>query len=252
MTGGGNRSLGGKLAALRTNVEVFGLAHTARAVLAHAHLVSGPTPDGFDRRYGVSTGGEVEVADSDLPGPHRAHAVKYQATHERVMEHVLAHLPVRPETTSFVDVGCGKGKAVLMAAMRPFAFVLGVELSPAYCAIARRNLARFPAEARRCEDVEILCADATAFPLPAGDTAYYLFNPFEAPVLEPLLERIRTTAEAATRTAVATGTPAPRVLVAFCNPRVGTELLDRMGFRCLRETVVISPDWNWSLWEWPG
>ena len=106
--GSTNRSVAGKLTALRNHLRVFGLAETTRAVLAHFGLSHRPAQDQFDSRHDVSTEGEIEVGDSDIPGPARAHAIKYQPTHEKVLADVLARLPGVREETVFVDLGSGK------------------------------------------------------------------------------------------------------------------------------------------------
>jgi len=225
-----------KLGIVRDNARVFGLVATVRAVIAHA--IAPPPGDRFDQRYGVSTLEEVPVVDSDITGPNREHATAYQATHAQVLRDVLESLPVDHATTSFVDIGSGRGRALLMAAEYPYASVIGVELSPDHCRIAEENLSRYRGP-RACTDVRVLCADACTFELPAGPTVFYLFNPFQRPVLERVLARI----DASARTA-----PRP-IHIAYCNPAAGTDLLEAHGFHMVRATRVIQPWWSWSLWK---
>jgi hypothetical protein len=233
-----NRPLGGKFVALRNNLRLFGFAETLRAVLAHFHLTGRPSVDRFDRRHGVSTDGEIEVEDSDITGPSRPHAIKYQATHERVLQDVLAALPISHEDYVFVDLGSGKGRVLLAAAQHPFARVVGVELSPAYCEAARHNIST-ALTAPRCTDVEVLCGDVCDYALPAEKLVLYLFNPFEVPVLQRVLDRIARSLVHRPRD----------VLIAYCNPIAGRDLLEKAGFERLSETPVINPDWTWSLWR---
>jgi SAM-dependent methyltransferase len=108
-----------------------------------------------------------------------------------VMEYWIAdqsHAPI--EGYSFVDLGCGKGRAVMMASGYRFREVVGVELHSVLAEIADANLAVWTAAGRSVCPVRIVCQDATEFAFPQGACLIYLFNPFAAPVMERLIERI--------------------------------------------------------------
>jgi SAM-dependent methyltransferase len=79
---------------------------------------------------------------------------------------------------TFLDLGSGKGRTLLMASDYPFRRILGVELLPALDRIAQENLRQYKNESQQCFTLESICADATQFPLPAGPLVIYLFNPF--------------------------------------------------------------------------
>jgi SAM-dependent methyltransferase len=91
------------------------------------------------------------------------------------------------EEFSFLDVGAGMGRAVLLAAELPFRQVLGVELNPTLARIARRNLTVWRASGRVRTAMKIISGDAVEFSLPAGPCLTFLFNPFGAPVMRRLL-----------------------------------------------------------------
>lgn len=79
---------------------------------------------------------------------------------------------------TFLDLGSGKGRTLLMASDYPFRRIVGVELLPSLHAIAQENLAKYKSESQKCFALESVCADATAF-LPPGDPlVIFLFNPF--------------------------------------------------------------------------
>ncbi len=101
----------------------------------------------------------------------------------------MEYLTIPPRRAIFIDLGAGMGRAVFLAAQRPFRQVVGVEFSPALCQIARENLARFKG-ALRCRDVRIMRRDARYYPLPKGDAVVYLFNPFRGPVLTAVARRL--------------------------------------------------------------
>jgi SAM-dependent methyltransferase len=87
-----------------------------------------------------------------------------------------AHFDFRDFT--FVDLGSGKGRTLLMASDYPFRRIIGVELLPSLHQIAEENVSRYKSDSQKCFDLESICADASAFPLPDGPLVLYLFNPF--------------------------------------------------------------------------
>jgi hypothetical protein len=79
---------------------------------------------------------------------------------------------------TFIDLGSGKGRTLLMASDYPFRRIVGVELLHSLHQIAEENLRLYKNEAQKCFALESMCADATAFPLPNDPLVIFLFNPF--------------------------------------------------------------------------
>ncbi len=90
------------------------------------------------------------------------------------------------------------GRAVLLAALRPFARVIGIERSPALAEIARQNIRRSKSKLNH-ENVEIVEVDACEYAVPADVSVIFLFNPFRGEVLDDVLKRIRQSLEATPR-----------------------------------------------------
>ena len=120
----------------------------------------------------------------------------YQPTVEAEFAEIMQQLAaVDFERFTFIDMGSGKGRVLLMAAMYPFARVLGVEVQPELDAIAQRNILAFAEPGRQCRQLESLCADAREFDFPAGDLVVYLFNPFPDYVLRDVLAKLIANAQ---------------------------------------------------------
>ena len=124
-------------------------------------------------------------------------------------EALLDASPLDPATATFVDLGAGMGRVILLAARRPFRAVIGVEISPALVEIGRENLAGAIDPQRRARDVKIVRADAGQYALPHGDLVAYMYNPFRGPVLDAVVERLKSGARSA-RVAVLYHTPVER------------------------------------------
>jgi hypothetical protein len=152
----------------------------------------------FDLRYGVDTAGIVNPEQQDGAW---AHAVHYQAVPSRLFREVMHKLPIDPADCVFVDIGAGKGKAVLLASRMPFRRIIGVELSPRLADAANRNLSG-DRGARRSGPAEVVCGDAASFRFPHDPLVVYLFNPFDAQMLVQILSSLYASAVSAPRAIV--------------------------------------------------
>ena len=96
------------------------------------------------------------------------------------------------ERTVFLDVGAGKGRAMLLASQMPFLRVEGIELNPSLVAIAQHNIELWnkDPQASQLAPITLHHADATEHPLPAEPTLAFLFHPFEARILRNFLRHI--------------------------------------------------------------
>lgn len=146
----------------------------------------------FDLEFGVRTSGLV--AGRNLKSGHRAdrHNTAYFGVAPSVFREMIVRWrrlkPAAPiDQFTFVDLGAGMGRALLLAAEFPFRAVLGVELNPTLARIGRRNFALWRTAGRARSPMRMICRDAAEFELPPGPCVVFLFNPFGAPVLRRVL-----------------------------------------------------------------
>ena len=102
-------------------------------------------------------------------------------------EHEYKHLG----EFTFVDLGSGKGRVLLMAASYGFKRIIGVEYMPEWHRVADENIRKFVAEHKIAASIQNVCMDARDFDFPAGPLMVYLFNPFPEPIMAAVLERLR-------------------------------------------------------------
>jgi SAM-dependent methyltransferase len=99
--------------------------------------------------------------------------------------------PAAPvEETTFVDIGAGMGRAMLLAAEMPFRAVVGVELNPTLVRIGRRNLALWRKAGRARAPMRLVCGDAAEFAFSRGACVAFLFNPFGGAVMRRFLRSV--------------------------------------------------------------
>jgi SAM-dependent methyltransferase len=184
---------------------------TVRATIKHlrradpeAHRPASAPPQGphpFDAALGVQTGGFVGWRDLQAGGANDPYISGYFGVVPSVARRLIAAVPA-PADYVFIDIGCGKGRATIVASERPFRRVIGVEIAPALAEIARENARIVGA---RCPDrpaIEIACCDAAAFEFPAEPLVLFLYQPFERPVMRAVLARLQASLAAHPRPAV--------------------------------------------------
>ncbi len=146
----------------------------------------------FDQRHGVDTAGTVNLEEMDVPEELRGRAVRYEAVDPDFFAHVLGRASIGDRSRYlFIDLGSGKGRALLLAAQSGFRRVVGVELDPHLDAAARRNIGVFRWEHRQTE-FEQVNGDATAYPFPATPTVLFLNNPFDELLIGKVLDNVES------------------------------------------------------------
>ncbi len=232
-------SLRTKARILRDSVATLGVGGTLRRILVF-YLTYRPGEDrAFDRRHGTETSGLLMPPDWSFEDESlRDQAVGYVPSPPRVTRAMLRALDVPPEPFTFVDVGCGKGRVLLIAAERPFRQVVGVEASPALAAVARDNLERARGLRPRCHDLRVEIADAMTWPLPPGDLVLHLYHPFGPDLLSRFLRRVRD--------ALARDPRRLRLLYLREKPEIREVLVATPWLRRLRTVQCVDPLYSWA------
>jgi hypothetical protein len=114
----------------------------------------------------------------------------YQPTEPGAFQEMLDSLAIDYKQFTFIDLGSGKGRTLLMASDYPFRRILGVELLPALHRAAAENIRRYKSERQKCFVMDSVCGDASEFVFPAEPTVLYLFNPFPEAVLQRVVANL--------------------------------------------------------------
>ena len=186
--------------ALRTH----GPWRTARILGKRLHREFFPAPvptHPFDLEHGVETSGLLFAEHLASGHAHDDHINAYWGTAPSGFRGILEQWQETLEGTAygiedytFLDIGCGKGRVLMLASDAPFERIVGVELNPALTAIAERNMAKWSTAPHLCSDVHVLNVDALAAPIPKSPVVLYIYNSFNLYVMLPLLERLQTLA----------------------------------------------------------
>lgn len=134
----------------------------------------------FDVAHNVDTSGYVP---GDALTPSDLYNTAYYGISPSTLTRALERLPEPLHNFSFVDLGCGKGRALLVASQFPFLQILGVELAADLVPIAEANTASDPR-------IEIRLQNALTVAYPDAPLVVYLYHPFLSPQLRLVLANL--------------------------------------------------------------
>jgi SAM-dependent methyltransferase len=104
----------------------------------------------------------------------------YQPIEPQLLREMLSKLEIDFHQFTFIDIGSGKGRALLIASEYPFRKIMGIELMPELNEVAQANIRKLTAGKPEQINIQAICGDATQFAFPEGPVVVYLFNPLPA------------------------------------------------------------------------
>lgn len=153
-------------------------------------LRAAPAELAFDVRHHVRTWRGIRwLARARQRRQASPHARAYEGTGVADVATLLSYLPDDVGTFTFIDLGCGAGKALLIAWGRGFGRLIGVELSPKLASLARQNVIRYRGP-KGSGTVEITEGDARSITFPEGPIVLFLYDPFDGTVMGEVVERL--------------------------------------------------------------
>lgn len=142
----------------------------------------------FDLLNSVETGGARRLRGLTIDSPNRKHGVDYRAVYPDEFSRGMDALQFKNYGDyTFVDLGSGKGRALLLAQAYHFKRYVGVEFAKELHTQARANVLDYQRGGR---SIECLCMDATQYKFPEGPLVVFLYNPFGAEVMEKVAQNL--------------------------------------------------------------
>jgi SAM-dependent methyltransferase len=145
----------------------------------------------FDLEYGIDTSGLVDVRAIKRDAHVDGQLNPYMGSQPSIIRRAIATLGDIAGYT-FIDIGCGKGRPLIIASEHPFEHVLGYDISADLVKIANANgdamAKRFPAR----PPIRAIHADVTDMAMPSGNVVLFLFNPFGPELIATLLQKLET------------------------------------------------------------
>ncbi len=149
-----------------------------------------------EKKYGIHTTGADELLKLEKQGIDISHATIYMPVSYSLLEEIFKQLKLselsaanQQPQTHFLDIGCGKGRALCVAAHYGFEKLTGLDFSKDLCDMAKQNLSITKQQFPQIE-YKVINNDAFYFEIPGDANYIFLFNPFDEIIMSAVVNNI--------------------------------------------------------------
>lgn len=141
-----------------------------------------------EKKYGIHTMGIDNLLGAGS-AEDRSHASMYEPVNYYTSTRLLDYLEPADFTTTLLDAGCGKGRLLVMGAAYGFSDIIGIDFSKKMCDAAAVVCSGIK---NKYPDISITieCADARLYCIPETVGVIFLFNPFDAYVMDAFIKKV--------------------------------------------------------------
>jgi len=141
-------------------------------------------------KYGLrKTFAPVALKYLTIEGADIARSSPYEAVNYYMLEKLLKRFRHLSPLTSIVDLGCGKGRVMVVAAHLGFKKLIGIDFAKELCEEANENMRKAKAS---INDIEwkIVCGHVLDYTIQPHDAVFFMFNPFVEEIVNTFLDRL--------------------------------------------------------------
>lgn len=142
-----------------------------------------------EKKYHVDTIEIDKLKNLAVKGNNILHASIYQGCNYKVLEKGFDFISGLNHTNDFIDFGCGKGRALAVAAAYGFSDISGIDFAPALCNFAENNIKQLK-NLYPDTKFSIICEDAAGYKIKPAQTVFFLFNPFSQVIMLAVIKNI--------------------------------------------------------------
>jgi len=146
-----------------------------------------------EKKYGIKTTGADELSKLEEKGIDIEHATIYMPASYDLMEEMFSKANVST-SNHFIDIGCGKGRAMCVAAHFGVKKISGIDFSKEFCEEAKQNLLITQQQLQPFH-FKIYNNDAFYFDIPDDADYIFMFNPFDEVIMSGVIENIELSLE---------------------------------------------------------
>lgn len=152
-----------------------------------------------EKKYQINTTAPAELPDLTIQQGDISKSSRYEAVNFFILESLLQKMRSLDNVSSFSDLGCGKGRAMVVAAHFGFTRLKGVDFAKEVCEEAESNLQKtkqiFPGIS-----YGIICGNVTEYVVEPWESVFFMFNPFDNETIGIFLEKIEVSLRSSPRT----------------------------------------------------
>jgi SAM-dependent methyltransferase len=146
----------------------------------------------FDLKYGLDTQSPILIRHLETSAPGAEYANHYEGAAIPLVHRILRQLRVDLRQFTFIDLGSGKGRVLLVAAQYSFKSVIGIEFSKTLHDIAQSNISKFVEQGLTKTPPRSVNIDAGEFDFSQfTDKVVFCNNPFAASLMLRVLDKLQ-------------------------------------------------------------
>lgn len=142
-----------------------------------------------ESKYNINTTGIDDLKSLKKNGIDISHATIYMPVSYAIIENSFEQIPLSGKK-HFLDIGCGKGRAMCVAAHYGFSKISGIDFSSKLCEAAVTNL-NITQQKFAELNYTLINEDAAIVPIPFDVDCIFLFNPFDKIVMQQIVINIQ-------------------------------------------------------------
>lgn len=139
-------------------------------------------------KYHLHTTGNKNISKSNLNSDNAQYAHDYMPSNYILLQSLFEKVNIYHHNKTFLDIGCGKGRALFVASHYGFTEINGIEFYPPYCAAVEEEIERYAKHSTATFSVS--CTDAADYRIPPHIQTILLYNPFAQNVMYTVLNNI--------------------------------------------------------------
>ena len=171
-----------------------------------------------ERKYNLNSTGLDRLRTISIKGDNLAHSSIYQASNYYILEKGFSYLRSINANNNITDFGCGKGRALVVAAYFEFTNITGIDFAKALCIMAEKNIQKtkllYPSAT-----FNVVCEDVVNYKIKKEQNVFFFFNPFDEVIMLEVVKNILASLKEKSR----------KVYIMYVNP-VHKEIFLSAGF----------------------
>ncbi len=171
-----------------------------------------------EKKYRLNTIQLDRLKTISIKGENLKHSSIYQGCNYYILEKCFNYLLSINANKNIVDFGCGKGRAMVVAAHYGFDNITGIDFAKSLCNAAEQNI-------KSCKllypsiEFKIICDDVANYKIKNSTNVFFFFNPFDEVVMLKVVKNILASLKEKLR----------KVYIMYVNP-VHKEIFESAGF----------------------
>ena len=150
-------------------------------------------------KYGINTVKPEKLHKLSIREGDTRKGSPYEAVSYYLLEKLLSAFRKFSDSKSIIDLGCGKGRVMVVAAYFGFTSITGVDFAKELCEEAKSNMIKVQKKFTALK-WKVICNDVLNYDISPDDCVFFMFNPFTKDILEKFLQKTEHSLQLAHRT----------------------------------------------------